>query len=324
MMGIRGFLQLMAGCMALGAGAVCAQSFPSRPIQFVVPYPPGGANDIFARYLGPLMTESMGQNVLVVNQAGAGGTIGTAAVARAKPDGHTLLLGSSGNLAVAPSLIAKMPYDTLKDLAPVTMLGNVPNILAVHPSIAVNSVKQLVAMAKADPGKLAFGSSGIGGSGHLAGELFNVMAEVKMTHVPYKGSGPSVTALVAGEISLTFENMITLMPHAKSGRIRAIAITTPQRSPVVPDLPTIAESGLPGYVAGPWFAIMTTGGTPAPVVSALNRELVKILGRPEVVKFLSDRGAELVTGTPAELAAFLRSEITRWAQVVREANIKTD
>jgi len=289
-----------------------------------VPYPPGGGNDIFARALAQPLNESIGQPVIVENRPGAGGTIGTAAVAKAAPDGYMVLMGSSGALAVAPSLMSRVPYDPLRDLAPVTMVATVPNILAVHPSIPARSVKELIALAKARPSELTFGSSGTGGSGHLAGEMFNVMAGTKMVHVPYRGTGLSVVGLMTGDISVTFENMMTLLPHVKAGRIRALAVTSVQRSTVVPELPTIAESGLPGYTAGPWFAIVTTGGAPQEAVSVLNREFVKVLRRPDVVKRLSGRGANLLPGTPEDLAKHLRAEIDRWAKVIREAKIKAN
>lgn len=321
---VPNILSAFVCCLVAFIGTSAAQGYPNRPIQFVVPYPPGGGNDIFARFLAGPLQESLGQNVIVENRSGAGGTIGTASVARAAPDGYTLLMGSSGALAIAPSLMSKLPYNPLKDLAPITMVATVPNILAVHPSIPAKSVKQLIALAKTNPDKLTFGSSGIGGSGHLAGELFNAMAGVRMTHVPYRGTGLSVVGLVSGEIGVTLENMLTLLPHAKAGRIRALAVTSVQRSPVVPELPTIAESGVPGYSAGPWFAIFTTAGTPDEMVSILNREFVKILKRPDVVKVLSGRGADVVSGTPAELAEYLRVETSRWAKVVRDANIKTN
>lgn len=312
-------------CCALGfAGTAFAQAYPSRPIQFVVPYPPGGGNDIFARVLAGPLQESLGQNVVVDNRAGAGGTIGTASVARATPDGHTLLLGSSGALALAPSLIPKLPFNAMKDLAPITMLASVPNILAVHPSVPAASVKQLIALGKAQSLGLTFGSSGIGGSGHLAGELFNAMTGLKMTHVPYRGTSLSVTGLVSGEIAVTFENMMILLPHVKAGRVRALAVTSLQRSTVVPDLPTVAESGLAGYSAGPWFAILTTDGTPKEVVALLNREFVKILKRSDIVKVLSGTGATVTPGTPGELAEYLRSETIRWAKVIRDANISAN
>ena len=321
---VRSTLNVLVCCLVCFIGTSSAQGYPNQPIKFVVPYPPGGANDIFARFLAPLLNESLGQPVIVENRAGAGGTIGTASVATSTPDGYTLLLGSSGALAVAPSLISNLPFNPLRDLAPITMVANVPNILAVHPSVPAKSVKQLIALAKANPGKLTFGSSGVGGSGHLAGELFNLMAGIKMIHVPYRGTGLSVIGLVTGEISVTFENMMTLFPHVEAGRIRALAVTSVQRSPVMPKLPTIGESGLPGYSAGPWFAILTTGGTPREVVSVLNREFVKILKRSDVVKVLSARGADVVTGTPMELAEYLRTETSRWAKVIRDANIKAN
>ncbi len=308
-------------CLLGFAGTAVAQAYPNRPIQFVVPYPPAGGNDIFARVLARPLQESLGQNVVVENRAGAGGTIGTASVARATPDGHTLLLGSSGALSIASSLIPKLPYNAMKDLAPITMLASAPNIVAVHPSVPAASVKQLIALGKGKSLELTFGSSGIGGSGHLAGELFNAMAGLKMTHVPYRGTGLSVTGLVSGEIAVTFENMMILLPHVKAARVRALAVTSPQRSPVVPELTTVAESGLIGYSAGPWFAILTTAGTPKEVVALLNREFVKILNRTDIVKVLTSVGATVTPGTPDELAEYLRTETSRWAKVIRDARI---
>lgn len=321
---VRVQLNVLACCLACFAGACPAQGYPNRPIEFVVAYPPGGANDIFARVLAPPLQESLGKPVIVKNVTGAGGTIGTTAVAKAAPDGHSLLLGSSGSIVVATSLIPNLPYNPLRDLAPITMVGIVPNILAVHPSVLVTSTKELIAFAKANPGKLTFGSSGIGGSGHLAGELFNMMAGIKMTHIPHRGSGPSVIGLVSSQLSLTFENMLTLLPHVKAGKLRGLAVTTVHRSSVIPDVPTISESGVPGYSAGPWFAIVSTGGTPQDVVNLLNREFVRILKRPDVTKQLSAGGAELTTGTPMELAEYMRAEVTRWAEVVRDANITAE
>ena len=314
----------------IGASLVCltgvcrAQGYPNRPIRFVSPYPTGGAVDILARFLGQHLHESLGQPVIVENRAGGSGIIGTASVAKAPPDGYMLLMGSSGPLAVNPSLFPDLPYDTLRDLAPITMVAIVPSILAVHPSVPVRSVKQLIAFAKANPGKLNFSSSGNGGSGHLAGEMFNLMAGVKMIHIPYRGTGPSVIGLLSGEVSLSFENMLALLQYVKEGRVRGLAVTSAQRSQATPELPTIAEAGLPGYSAGPWFAILAPAGTPKDVVGVLNREFVKILRRPDVVKRLSTDGGVVVPGTPEELAEYIRTEIRNWAKVIREANIKVN
>jgi tripartite-type tricarboxylate transporter receptor subunit TctC len=315
-----------SACLMLvcAASMAHAQGYPAKPIRFISPYPPGGAVDILARYLGQHLHEAVGQPVIVENRAGGSGIVGTAAVAKAPPDGYTILMGSSGPIAVNPSLFADLPYDTLRDLAPVTMVAIIPSILAVHPSIPVQSVKQLIAFAKSHPGKLNFSSSGNGGSGHLAGEMFNVMAGVRMTHIPYRGTGPSVIGLMTGEVSLSFENMLALLPYVKEGRVRGLAVTSAKRSQAAPDLPTVAESGLPGYAAGPWFSIWAPANTPKDIVTTLNREFVKILKRPDVVKRLSTDGGDVVTGTPEDLAEFTRTEIRSWARVVKEASIKAN
>lgn len=311
-------------CVALSCVTCHAQSYPNRPLRFVSPYPPGGAVDILARFLGQHLHDSLGQPVIVENRAGGSGIVGTAAVAKAAPDGYTLLMASSGPLAVNPSMFPDLPYDPTRDLAPITMVAIVPSVLAVHPSIPAKSVKQLIALAKANPGELNFSSSGNGGSGHLAGEMFNLMAGIRMTHIPYRGTGPSVIGLLSGEVSLSFENMLSLLAYVKEGRVRGLAVTSVKRSQAAPELPTIAESGLPGYSAGPWFAILAPAGTPRDIVNVLNRELVKILRRPDVVKRLSADGGDVVAGTPEELSEYIRSEIRTWAKVIREANIKAN
>lgn len=315
---------VLGWCLACSIGTCQAQGYPNRPIRFVSPYPPGGAVDILARFLGQHLHDSLGQPVIVENRAGGSGIVGTAAVAKAPPDGYTLLMGSSGPLAVNPSLFPDLPYDTLRDLAPITMVAIVPSILAVHPSVPVKSVKELIAFAKANPGKLNFSSSGNGGSGHLAGEMFNLMAGIKMIHIPYRGTGPSVIGLLTGEVSLSVENMLSLLPHVKVGKARGLAVTSMKRSQAAPELPTIAESGLPGYSAGPWFAILAPAGTPRDVLGVLNREFLRILRRPDVVKRLSTDGGDVVAGTPEELAEYVRTEIRSWAKVIREANIKAN
>jgi tripartite-type tricarboxylate transporter receptor subunit TctC len=315
---------VLGGCLVCSIGTCHAQGYPNRPIRFVCPYPTGGAVDILARFLGQYLHESLGQPVIVENRAGGSGIVGTVSVAKAPPDGYTLLMGSSGPLAVNPSLFPDLPYDTLRDLAPITMVAIVPSILAVHPSVPVRSVKQLIALAKANPGKLNFSSSGNGGSGHLAGEMFSLMAGVKMIHIPYRGTGPSVIGLLSGEVSLSFENMLSLLPYVKAGRARGLAVTSLKRSQAVPELPTIAEAGLPGYSAGPWFAILAPAGASKDVVGLLNREFVRILRRPDVVKHLSSDGGDVVAGTPEELAEHIRTEIRSWAKVIREANIKAN
>lgn len=304
--------------------ASLAQPYPNRVIRFVSPYPPGGAVDILARFLGQHLHEGLGQPVIVENRPGGSGIIGTAAVAKSPPDGYTILMGSSGPLAVNPSLFSDLPYDTLRDFAPITLVAVVPSILAVHPSLPVKSVKELMAFARAHPGKLTFSSSGNGGSGHLAGEMFNLMAGVKMIHIPYRGTGLSVIGLLTGEVSLSFENMLSLFPYVKAGRVRGLAVTGTRRSRAAPHLPTIAESGLPGYSAGPWFGVLVPARTPKEIVTQLNRELVKILRRPNVLEKLSTDGGEVVGSTPEEFTEHIKAELKSWAKVIKEANIRAN
>lgn len=301
-----------------------AQTYPDRPIRFISPYAPGGGTDILARLLGQKLNESFGQPVVIENRPGGGGILGTELVAKSPPDGYTILLGSTGPLTVNPSLHRTLPYDTLRDFAPITLVSVVPSVLAVHPSLPVKSVKQLIAFAKAHPGELNFSSSGNGGSGHLAGEMFNLMAGVKMIHVPYRGTGPAVVGVVSGEVPLSFSNMLSMLPHVKSGRLRGLAVTSVQRSSAAPDLPTISEAGLPGYEAGPWYGVLAPAGIPKEIIARLNAELVKILRRPDVHQKVSADGGEVVGGSPEEFTAHIRAELTRWAKIVKQANIRAD
>ncbi len=301
-----------------------AQTYPDRPIRFISPYAPGGGTDILARLLGQKLNESVGQPVVIENRPGGGGILGTELVAKSPPDGYTILLGSTGPLTVNPSLHRTLPYDTLRDFAPITLVSIVPSVLAVHPSLPVKSVKQLIAFAKAHPGELNFSSSGNGGSGHLAGEMFNLMAGVKMIHVPYRGTGPAVLGVVSGEVPLSFSNMLSMLPHVKSGRLRGLAVTSVQRSSAAPDLPTISETGLPGYEAGPWYGVLAPAGTPKEIIARLNAELVKILRRPDVHQKVSADGGEVVGSSPGEFTAHIRAELTRWAKIVKQANIRAD
>jgi tripartite-type tricarboxylate transporter receptor subunit TctC len=300
-----------------------AQSYPSKPIRFISPYAPGGGTDILARLIGQKLSESVGQPVVIDNRPGAGGVIGTEIVAKSPPDGYTVMLASPSPIVVAPHLYRKLAYDPLKDLAPITLISAVPAVLIVHPTLAARSVKELVAVAKAKPGQLTFSSSGNGGTGHLAGEMLKMMAGVDMVHVPYKGTGPATTAVLSAEVSMSFGNMISVLPHVKSGRLRALAVTTPKRSPVLPELPAIAET-LPGYSAGPWYGVLAPAHTPAPIIARLNREIVKILRSPEIKENMSSEGADPIGSSPAEFAAHLNAESVRWGQVVKQAKMKID
>lgn len=304
--------------------ASMAQTYPNRPIRFISPYAPGGGTDILARLLGQKLNESFGQPVVIENRPGGGGILGTELVAKSPPDGYTILLGSTGPLTVNPSLHRTLPYDTLRDFAPITLVSIVPSVLAVHPSLPVKSVKQLIAFAKAHPGELSFSSSGNGGSGHLAGEMFNLMAGVKMVHVPYRGTGPAVVGVVSGEVPLSFSNMLSMLPHVKSGRLRGLAVTSVKRSAAASDLPTVSEAGLPGYDAGPWYGVLAPAATPKETIARLNAELVKILRRPDVHQKVSADGGEVVGSSPEQFAQHIKVELRRWAKIVKEANVRAD
>jgi tripartite-type tricarboxylate transporter receptor subunit TctC len=309
--------------LAVTAGGVLAQAYPAKPVRVVVPFPPGGPTDIVARLMAPKMTEGLKQTVVIENRAGAGGIIGTEGVARSAPDGYTLVMGTIGGLAVSMSLQPNRGYDTLRDLAPITQAVNVTSILVTHPSVPAKSVKDLLALARARPGKLNYGSSGAGTITHLAGELLKLMGGASIVHVPYKGGAPALTAIVSGEVDLTYENSLIIVPHIKSGKVRALAVTSSRRSKLMPELPAIAET-LPGYGASGWYGLLAPAGTPREIVSRLNAEAVRALRAPEVAEKLSGQGAEPAPGTPEEFAGFIRSEIDKWAKVVKAANMKPE
>lgn len=300
-----------------------AQVYPTKSLRMVSPYPPGGGTDTLARLIGQKLSEALGQPVVVENRPGAGGVIGTEIVARSAPDGYTIMLASPSPIVVAPHLHKKLPYQPLKDLAPITMIAVVPAVLVVHPSLQAKSVKNVVSLAKSRPGQLTFSSSGNGGTGHLAGEMLKMMTGVDMVHVPYKGTGPAIIAVISGEVSMSFGNIISTLPHARSGRLLAVAVTTPKRSPVLPEVPAIAET-LPGYSAGPWYGVLAPAGIPSAILTRLNREIVSILRSSEVSQNLSNEGADPVGNTPPEFAAHLKAETERWGKVVRQAKMKIE
>jgi tripartite-type tricarboxylate transporter receptor subunit TctC len=306
------------------AGTALAQPYPAKPIRIVVGFPAGGPTDIVTRSMAPKLTESLGQPVVVENRAGAGGVIATEQVAKSPPDGYTLVMGTIGGIAVAMSLIPNRGYDTLRDLAPITQAVTVTNILVTHPSVPAKTVKDLLAIAKSKPGRLNYASSGNGTVTHLAGELFKLMGKVDITHVPYKGGAPALTALISGEVDMSYENSLIILPQVKSGKVRAIAVTGVKRSRLLPDLPTIAESGLPGYNASGWYGLFAPAATPKPVITRLHAEASKVLRMPEIVDRLSSQGAEPVGNTPDEFTAFVRAEIDKWANVVKTARMRTD
>jgi tripartite-type tricarboxylate transporter receptor subunit TctC len=306
------------------AGPARAQDYPTKPIHLVVPFAAGGATDVLARLVGERLTASLGQQVVVDNRPGAGGNIGSDLVARAEPDGYTILMGAVGTHAINPSLYPKMPYDPVKDFAPVTLVASVPNVLVVNPEVPAKSVQELIDLAKAKPGELNFASSGNGTSIHLSGELFKAMTGTDIVHVPYKGSGPAVTDLLGGQVQMMFDNMPSSLPHVKAGKLRALGVTSAKRSPALPEVPTIAEAGVPSYDATSWFGILAPAGTSEPVVTRLQGAIVQALGEPEMRQRMADLGAEPVGDTPAEFGQFIAAEIAKWAKVVNDAGVKLE
>jgi tripartite-type tricarboxylate transporter receptor subunit TctC len=314
---------LLGTAAAAVATPALGQGFPSKPIRLVVPYSAGGGADTTARLIAPKLQEALGQSVVIDNKPGAGGTIGDDTVAKAPPDGYTLLIGAFAH-AVNPSLMAKMPFRTPEDFAPISLLVIVPELLVVTPSFSAKTVGELVALAKAQPGKLSYGSSGNGSAQHLAAELFKMRTGTDIQHVPYKGGALAVADVAAGHVPFYFGNMSSALPQARGGRVRALAVTSPQRSPAAPEVPTMAESGVSGCEISEWNALLAPAGTPPAVIERLHAEVVKILGQDDIKAKFADLGAQTIGSTPAELAAFLRAEQAKWAEVVATAKIKIE
>ncbi len=314
---------LLAPLLLAPAGAA-AQSWPSKPLRYIVPFPPGGGADLVARAVAQKLNEQAGLSVVVENRPGAGTIVGAEAAARSAPDGYTLFMGSNTTNAINPNLHPKLPYDTLKDFAPVTRLSAFPNILVVHPSMPVKSVKDLITLGKARPGQLNYGSSGSGTPAQLAGVMFGDAAGVKMVHVPYKGSAPALAALIGGETQLMFASLGSSLTFIKSGRLRPLAVTSAKRSAAIPEMPTIAESGFPGFEAITWHGLMVPAGTPTPIVQRLNAETVKILRQPDFVAWLLSQGADATPSTPEEFTTFLKSELALYARLVKQSGMKPD
>ncbi|MGZ8201618.1 MAG: Bug family tripartite tricarboxylate transporter substrate binding protein [Burkholderiales bacterium] len=320
------FIKLVAGLVAalLTFSGAWGQAYPNKPIRFVVPFAPGGSTDTLARTLGVKLSESLGQQVVVDNRAGANGNIGMEIVAHALPDGHTILLGYIANVAIAPSLYRKLPFDPVRDYEAVMLIATSPNVLVAHPSVSAKNLKELIALAKSQPGKLNYASASIASVGHLTGELLNELAGIKMMHVAYKGSGQAVTDLLGGHIQLMFSGFSSTLPHIKSGKLRALAQTGEKRSPALPDVPTIAESGFPKFEATAWYGVHTPAETPKAIVNRLNAELVKALKQPDVRDRLGGLGFEIAASTPDYYANYIRSEIKKWEKVVKASGAKPE
>lgn len=305
--------------------ALAQDAFPSGPIRFIVPYPAGGPAGIVAHAIGEKLGPVLGQPVLIDNRPGAGGNLGTDMVAKAAPNGQTLLLGTNGPLVVNVSLFSKLAFDPLKDFEPITQVASIPIVLVVHASVPANSVQELIALAKSKPGQLSYGSSGNGSGGHLAGALLAAMARIKMTHVPYGGAAPATTSVLGGHVPILFPGLLASLPHIKSGKLRALAVATPKRVTFAPDIPTIAESGLPGYEITSWYGVLAPGGTPKTIVARLHREIMRILALPDVREQLFVKGGlEYIGSSPEEFAATLRREIPEYARIVKLAGAKAE
>lgn len=314
--------RLLAVALAASAAlptVAAAQQYPVKAIRFIVPFAPGGPTDIMSRALAEKLTARLGQQIVVDNRGGAGGSIGTAIAARSTPDGYTIVIGHIGTLAINVSLYPRLEYDPVKDFAPISMIATLPLGLFVNANVPVKSVAELVALAKAKPGQINFGSAGNGSATQMAGAMFKTMAGIDIVHVPYKGNAASLVDLVAGRVQMMFSNLLTTAPHVKAGRLRAIAISTAKRSQQAPDLPTIAESGVPGYDYAPWYGILAPAGTPRAIVMRLNREIGQIINTPEMKERFRKQGIDLVTSTPEAFAELIRREIPKWREIVKKS-----
>ncbi|MFZ3322845.1 MAG: tripartite tricarboxylate transporter substrate binding protein [Usitatibacter sp.] len=318
---LQATLLVVAALLSSHAGAL---PYPTKPIHFVVPYPAGGPVDAVARLLAQRVSERVKQPIVIENRPGAGGNIGADFVAKSPADGYTILMGAVATHAINPTLYASIPYDAVKDFRPVTQLASTPNVLVVNPGLPVRDVHEFIAYAKANPGRLNFGSGSTGSAGHLAGELFKSMAGVEMTHVPYKGAAPAMNDLIGGQIQLMFDNLASSLTQVKAGKIRALAVTTARRTPLAPDLPTIAESGLPGFDINTWFGLFVPAGTPLDVVEVLHDEFNRALADPDIREKMISIGAEPVGSTPAQFAAYIRSESEKYARIIKASGAKAD
>ena len=315
---------LIIPIFAFTCAQVFAQSYPVKPIRLIVPYPPGGATDIFGRILGARLGELLGQQVVPEQRAGAAGVLGAEAAARAAPDGYTLVVGQASNLAINQHLMSKLPYDPVKDFAPITLIATSPNLLVVHPSLPARSVNDLVALAKARPGSINYASAGNGSPGHLAAEYFKKLAKIDIVHIPYKGATPALTDVIAGQASLYFTSPIAAQPYVQSGRLRQLAVTSAQRFPPLPDVPTVAESGLRDYEIVSWWGLLAPAGVPREIIARVHAEAVKALNTAEMKERLAGQGAMVVTNTPEQFAAYIKSEIANWGRIVAVSGARMD
>jgi len=315
---------VIAALGVLAPGLAWPQAYPAKPVRLMVPFPPGGSTDIVARIVAQKLGDRLGQQVVVENRGGAGGTIGTEVVAKSTPDGYTLGVASTSTHAVAPSVYTKLGYDPVKDFAPISLVAVSPYLLVVNPEVPAKSLPEFVAYVKARPGKLNYASAGTGSTTHLAMEMLKSAAGLYIVHIPYNGNGPAGTAVIAGQVEALFGSLPAVLPHAKSGRVRPIAVGTPKRSPSLPDVPTVAESGFPGFDASLWLAIMAPAGTPPAVVDRLHREIVAVIGSPDAADALAKAGAEPISSTPAELASMVKDGVGKYATIVKQAGVKAE
>ena len=318
------FAAAFCAVATLHAAGVAAQAWPAKPIRLMVPFPPGGSTDIVARIVAQKLSERLGQPIVIENRGGAGGTIGTALIAKSAPDGYNLAVASTSTHVVAPGVYAKLDYDPVKDFAPVGLMAVSPYLLVVNPSVPAKTLQELVVLAKKQPGKLNYASAGVGSTTHLAMEMLKSASGTYMLHIPYNGNGPAGTAVIGGQVEVLFGSLPALLPHAKSGRARALAVGTPKRSPSLPDIPTVAESGYAGFDASLWLAIVAPAGTPQAIIDRLNKELVALVAAADTREALDKAGAEPLTGTPADLAAMIRDGVPKYAKIIKASGIKPE
>jgi len=315
---------LATAALLVAMTPAAAQEFPVRPLRMIVPFAPGGPNDVLGRILAQKLSEQLGQQVIIDNRSGAGGSTGTAAAATAPPDGYTLLFSGTSSLAINPSLYKKLPYNALKDFAPVSLAGTAPSLLATHLSVPARSVKELVALAKAHPAKLNYGSGGIGGTPHLAGELLKSMSRIHIVHVPFRGAGPALIALVSGQVDIYIGGISSMLPMVRDKRIRPLAVTSPKRTPLMQDMPTFIESGIAGYDVVNWYAVVAPAATPSPVIAKLNAEIARALAASDVAKRYADLGTDAASSTPEQLGAYHREDMARWEKVIKTSGIQPE